>query len=54
MMIGIENTTIVIAALIPWSIACSVPLATIEAPSTAILCACYLYLQPLLGWKLKK
>ena len=54
MMIGIENTTIVIAALIPWSIACSIPLATIEAPSTAILCACYLYLQPLLGWKLKK
>lgn len=53
MMIAIENTTIVMAALIPWSIACSVPLSTLEAPMTSILFSCYLYLQPLLGWRLK-
>lgn len=53
MMIAIENTTIVMAALIPWSIACSVPLSTLEAPMASIFFACYLYLQPLLGWKLK-
>ena len=53
MMIAIENTTIVMASLIPWSIACSVPLSTLEAPTASILFACYLYLQPLLGWKLK-
>ena len=53
MMIAIENTTIVMAALILWSIACSVPLSTLEAPTASILFACYLYLQPLLGWKLK-
>ena len=42
----LENTAIVIAPLIPWSIACAVPLATIGAPAASILFACYLYLIP--------
>lgn len=42
----IEDTVILMAALIPWSVACMVPLATIAAPTSALLCACYLYLIP--------
>ena len=37
----------VIAPLIPWSIAGAVPLASLGAPTAAILAACYLYLIPL-------
>lgn len=43
----LENTAVVIAPLIPWSIAGAVPLATVGAPSACILTACYLYLLPL-------
>ena len=43
----LENTTVVIAPLIPWSIAGAVPLATMAAPTGCILTACYLYLLPL-------
>ena len=43
----LENTTVVIAPLIPWSIAGAVPLATVGAPTASILLACYLYLLPL-------
>ena len=43
----LENTTVVIAPLIPWSIAGAVPLATVGAPTMSILIACYLYLLPL-------
>ena len=43
----LENTAVVIAPLIPWSIAGAVPLATIGAPTASILTACYLYLLPL-------
>lgn len=46
----LENTAVVIAALIPWSIACSVPLASVNAPTASVLLACYLYLIPL--WNL--
>lgn len=45
--VDMENSTAVIAALIPWNIACAVPLATIGAPAGSILLACYLYLLPL-------
>ena len=48
MAIDLENSTAVIAALIPWCIACAVPLATIDAPMTAVPFACYLYLIPLI------
>lgn len=42
----LENTAVVIAPLIPWSIAGAVPLATVGAPTACILTACYLYLLP--------
>ncbi len=44
--IDLENTAILIAPLIPWSIAVSVPLAAIGAPAASIPAACYLYLVP--------
>ncbi len=43
----LENTAVVMAPLVPWSIAVSVPLTSIGAPSACILTACYLYLVPL-------
>ena len=48
--VGLENTAVILAPLVPWSIAGAVPLATIGAPVTALLAACYLYLIPL--WNL--
>ena len=42
----LENTAVVIAPLIPWSIAGAVPLGSVGAPSICILTACYLYLLP--------
>lgn len=48
--IDLENTAVVIAPLIPWSIAGAVPLATVGAPETCLLTAVYLYLIPL--WNL--
>lgn len=48
--IDLEDTAVVIAPLVPWSIAGGVPLASIGAPTAAILAACYLYLLPL--WRL--
>lgn len=42
--INMENTVVIIAPLIPWSIACATPLATIGAPNGCILSAFYLYL----------
>lgn len=43
----LENTAVVMAPLVPWSIAVTVPLTSIGAPSACILTACYLYLVPL-------
>ena len=45
--IGLENTAVVLAPLVPWSIAGAVPLATLGAPTAALAAACYLYLIPL-------
>lgn len=45
--IHLENTVIVISALIPWSIACSAFLAIIDAPLASVTLACYLYFIPL-------
>ncbi len=47
MALDLEDTVIVIAPLIPWSIAGAVPLASIGAPESSILFAVYLYLLPL-------
>ena len=49
MMLAIENTAIVIAGLIPWSIACSVPLHTMGVSASAVFFAFYLFLQPFAG-----
>lgn len=46
----LEDTVIVISPLVPWSIAGAVPLASLGAPDTCLLFACYLYLIPL--WNL--
>ena len=47
MAISLENSVIVIAPLIPWSIAGSVPLAILGAPTSSLLAAFYLFLLPL-------
>lgn len=43
----LENTVIVIAPLIPWSVASAVPLAILGAPVSSLLYAWYLYLLPM-------
>lgn len=45
----LADTAIVIPPLIPWSIACAVPLAAVDAPVTSLLFASYLYLLPIAG-----
>ena len=45
--IDMENTLIVMVGLIPWCIACSVPLAFFNVGPEAIPYACYLYIMPL-------
>lgn len=47
--LSLEDSVVVIAPLIPWSIAGAVPLAAVAAPSSSIFLACYLYLLPLCG-----
>lgn len=46
----LENTAVVISPLVPWSVACAVPLAAIGAPLSCLPAACYLYFLPL--WNL--
>lgn len=48
--LGLEDSAVIIAALIPWSVAGAGPLASIGAPGSAVLSACYLYFLPL--WRL--
>ena len=52
MMICLEDAPVVVAPLIPWSIAGAVPVSTIGAPGICLLAACYLYLVPI--WHLVK
>ena len=47
MAIDIENSAVMIAGLVPWSIAVAIPLAMMEVGSSAILFAALLYLTPL-------
>lgn len=47
--ITLEDTAVVVAPLIPWSIASAVPIATVSAPTSCILAACYLYLLPIVN-----
>lgn len=48
--LALEDTAILIAALIPWGIAGTVPVAAIGAPMECMFFACYLYLVPV--WNL--
>ena len=48
--LDLEDSVVIVAAIIPWSIACSVPLAMTGAPASAVFFACYLWLLPL--WRL--
>lgn len=43
----LENTAILLSAMIPWNTAVSVPLATLEIPPESILFASFLYIVPL-------
>ena len=45
--IDLENSVVVIAPLIPWSIAGAVPLTSAGAPTASLFAACYLYLLPM-------
>ncbi|MCI8423365.1 MAG: sodium:proton antiporter [Lawsonibacter sp.] len=45
--IDLEDSVVVIAPMVPWSIAGAVPLASMGAPTASILAACFLYLLPL-------
>ena len=45
--IDIENSTIVVVGLVPWAIACSVPLTFFGVGYGALPWSCYLYLVPL-------
>lgn len=48
--ISLENTAVLIAPLIPWSIAGAVPIAAMSAPGACLIAACYLYLTPICGF----
>ena len=42
----LEDSAVVIAPLIPWSIACAVPMSAVGAPEISVLAAFFLYLLP--------
>ena len=43
----LEDTAVIVPALIPWSTAAAVPLSAISAPEASLLAAAYIYLLPL-------
>ena len=50
----LEDSAVIIAPLVPWSIACAVPLTAAGAPGYSVLFAVFLYLLPLCDLVLKK
>ena len=48
--IDLEDTGVVVSPLIPWSIACALPLTSAGAPNSAVFFAFYLYLIPV--WRI--
>lgn len=52
--IDMENSVILIACMIPWSIGCSVPLTFFDVGFSAIPYAFYMYLVPICYWFTKK
>lgn len=45
--ISLEDTAVVVAPLVPWSIACAVPLTSTNSPTSSVLFAFFLYLLPI-------
>ncbi len=54
LMMDIESSIVVIAGLVPWSIACSVPLAMMGADFRSVLFSIYLYTVPICWFIQKK
>ena len=52
--IDMENSVILIACMIPWSIGCSVPLGFFDVGPKAVLFAFYMWLVPICYWFTKK
>lgn len=52
--IALENTSVIIAPLVPWTVASLIPLGAIGAPSTSILLAIFLYATPIIQWIVNK
>lgn len=52
LMLDIENSVVVIAGLVPWCIACSVPIGMLGCGLGALPFSAYLYLLPLC-WHIK-
>ena len=48
--LDLENTTVLVAAMVPWSIACATPLTSVNAPSSSVFFAFFLYFVPV--WRL--
>ena len=53
-MLDIEDTVVVIAGLVPWCIACSVPLAMLNVGIAAVPLAFYLWILPICSLLLRK
>lgn len=47
--LSLEDSVVVISPLIPWSIACAVPLSAVNAPPESIFFAFFLWLLPIFG-----
>lgn len=45
--LNIYDSSVTIIALVPWSVATAIVLTAVNAPNSAVLCACFLYLLPL-------
>ena len=48
--LNLEDSAVVVSSLVPWAIACSVPLSTVGAPTLSVCAACFLYVLPLWHW----
>ena len=49
-----ENSSVVVAGIIPWSMASLVPLGAMGAPTLSVIFASYLFLLPLMQWVSEK
>lgn len=45
--LNLYDTAVTVIALVPWSVATAIVLNTAQAPNSAVLCACFLYLLPI-------